>query len=157
MSPQAYSLMDEVARLVLASLNRSCHVRLRSDLWLPLLDDMPLTRVSLASCVHVGQAAPVVQPVAGPFGRCATATVSLASAGCSGWRPACPERLLGSSSCQGRACGLTCDRPRRARSDGVMQYASARWPGLHPAWRTDQLAPAAGTWPQANSSWQKGA
>eukprot|EP00891_Asterochloris_glomerata_P005039 jgi/Astpho2/5039/Aster-x0229 len=41
---KAYSLMDEVARLVLASLNRSCHVRLRSDLWLPLLDDMPLTR-----------------------------------------------------------------------------------------------------------------
>ena len=52
-SLQGYSLMDEVARLVLASLNRSCHVRLRSDLWLPLLDDMPLTRVSLASCVHV--------------------------------------------------------------------------------------------------------
>ena len=56
-SLQAYSLMDEVARLVLASLNRSCHVRLRSDLWLPLLDDMPLTRVSLASCVHVWWAA----------------------------------------------------------------------------------------------------
>ena len=61
-SLQGYSLMDEVARLVLASLNRSCHVRLRSDLWLPLLDDMPLTRVSLASCVHVSWAACHQQP-----------------------------------------------------------------------------------------------
>ena len=53
---QAYSSMDSVARLALAAICRSCHVRLRSDTFASILDDSPMLRgVVSSSTLHAMQ------------------------------------------------------------------------------------------------------
>ena len=55
-SLQAYSSMDSVARLALAAICRSCHVRLRSDTFAGILDDCPMLRgVVSSSTLHALQ------------------------------------------------------------------------------------------------------
>lgn len=53
---QAYSSMDSIARLALAAICRSCHVRLRSDTFAGILDDSPMLRgVVSSSTLHAMQ------------------------------------------------------------------------------------------------------
>ena len=53
---QAYDCLDEVARLALAAICRSCHVRLRSDTFAGILDDSPMPRgVVSSSTLHAMQ------------------------------------------------------------------------------------------------------
>ena len=53
---QAYSSMDNIARLALAAICRSCHVRLRSDTFAGILDDSPMLRgVVSSSSLHAMQ------------------------------------------------------------------------------------------------------